>query len=93
MEIQIRTEIQDGWAQLMEAVAESFGRQIRYGHAPDMPDAPLGGGSRREFVEALMTYSMIQAKIEAALQSGGADTRKVAELLAKTRELTARFAS
>jgi ppGpp synthetase/RelA/SpoT-type nucleotidyltranferase len=37
VEIQIRTELQDSWAQIVERMADSWGRGIRYGEDPD-PD-------------------------------------------------------
>ena len=41
VEIQVRTEFQDLWANVMEKFADVFGRQVRYGDEPDNPDAPL----------------------------------------------------
>lgn len=32
VEIQIRTELQDSWAQIFERLADTWGRSIRYGH-------------------------------------------------------------
>lgn len=37
VEIQIRTSLQDLWAQIFENVADQWGRQIRYGGAPNPP--------------------------------------------------------
>lgn len=42
-EIQIRTELQDQWAQITERLADTLGRQIRYGGNPDDPDAMYVG--------------------------------------------------
>jgi ppGpp synthetase/RelA/SpoT-type nucleotidyltranferase len=41
VEIQIRTELQDSWAQIFERLADQWGRQIRYGGEPDLPDESL----------------------------------------------------
>jgi hypothetical protein len=54
-EIQIRTVLQDLWAQLTERLADVWGRGIRYGELPDNPDAEAGEGiTRREFLEDLL---------------------------------------
>jgi ppGpp synthetase/RelA/SpoT-type nucleotidyltranferase len=37
VEIQVRTELQDTWAQLFERFADQWGRQIRYGDDPYPP--------------------------------------------------------
>ncbi|HEX7165792.1 MAG TPA: hypothetical protein VF230_02310 [Acidimicrobiales bacterium] len=37
VEIQVRTGLQNGWAQRMEAIADRVGRGIRYGEDPDDP--------------------------------------------------------
>lgn len=42
VEIQLRTLYQDTWAQTTEWFADRWGRQMRYGHAPNDPDAPFG---------------------------------------------------
>lgn len=39
VEIQIRTDFQDRWAQLFEKLGDLWGRQIRYGEPPDDPNA------------------------------------------------------
>jgi len=38
IEIQVRTEFQDLWAQLLERMADAYGRQIRYGGVPSDPE-------------------------------------------------------
>lgn len=64
VEIQVRTEIQDLWAQAVEKIADAWGRGIRYGEEPPAPEAPFGRGTRRQFVAALMQQSEIFAKLE-----------------------------
>lgn len=44
VEIQIRTPLQDLWAQVNEKVADLFGRGIRYGKPPDDPDLQIAEG-------------------------------------------------
>ena len=42
VEIQIRTQRQDQWAQIVEALGDKWGRGIRYGEGPPEPERPLG---------------------------------------------------
>lgn len=44
VEIQIRTERQDTWAQIVESLGDRWGRQIRYGEGPAEPDRPIMPG-------------------------------------------------
>jgi len=55
IEIQVRTQLQDLWAQAMERLADEVGRDIRYGGAPL---------KRREDVENLLNISHEIAEIE-----------------------------
>jgi ppGpp synthetase/RelA/SpoT-type nucleotidyltranferase len=58
VEIQVRTTLQDLWAQVFERLADRWGRGIRYGDLPNDPDAEVGSGyTRREIVELLMEQS------------------------------------
>lgn len=41
VEIQIRTERQDRWAQIVESMGDRWGRQIRYGEPPPEPERPI----------------------------------------------------
>ena len=38
LEVQIRTRRQDALANILESLGDDWGRQIRYGSAPDLPD-------------------------------------------------------
>jgi RelA/SpoT family protein len=38
VEVQVRTELQNRWAQLAERLGDSWGRQVRYGEPPTEPD-------------------------------------------------------
>jgi hypothetical protein len=58
VEIQVRTPMQDQWAQIVERLADVLGRQIRYGEPPTNPDAEVAPGTtRRQLVEMLMSVS------------------------------------
>jgi hypothetical protein len=55
VEVQVRTALQDGWAQLIERFADWWGRGIRYGELPIDPDRDLGAGlTRRSLFELFM---------------------------------------
>lgn len=60
-EIQVRTELQDLWAQAFERLGDRWGRAIRYGGEPDSPDAPALADhpelTRRRMVEAMAKLS------------------------------------
>ncbi|WP_062345604.1 hypothetical protein [Herbidospora yilanensis] len=69
VEIQVRTELQDRWAQIVERLADSWGRGIRYGEPPEDADAlinhPDGSTStRRDLLEATKALSLLISKQE-----------------------------
>ncbi len=68
VEIQIRTELQDSWAQIVERLADRWGRGIRYGQDPEQPDAVVRSGdfvaSRRDAMNLLMTLSEAISAVE-----------------------------
>jgi ppGpp synthetase/RelA/SpoT-type nucleotidyltranferase len=41
VEVQIRTKLQDTWAQITEKLGDAWGRGLRYGQGPDQPDLEL----------------------------------------------------
>lgn len=43
VEIQVRTQLQDQWAQTAERLGDRWGRQVRYGGEPDDAERPIGG--------------------------------------------------
>lgn len=47
VEIQIRTERQDRWAQIVESMGDRWGRQIRYGEPPPDADRPIHSGTTK----------------------------------------------
>jgi len=61
IEVQIRTFIQHVWADLMERLADRFGRQIRYGGPPDLP-----AGQDYEKIQALIDLMMSMSERWAA---------------------------
>lgn len=70
IEIQIRTVMQHVWADLMERLADRFGRQIRYGGAPVPPV-----GMSQEHAQAIVTGMMAisgQWAVQAPAMPGGA---------------------
>jgi ppGpp synthetase/RelA/SpoT-type nucleotidyltranferase len=50
VEIQVRTELQDVWAQVAEKMGDVYGRQIRYGGQPDAGATPGETAARQELV-------------------------------------------
>ena len=57
VEIQVRTRLQDLWAQIVERLADEWGRGIRYGEAPTDPALQLRGMTRQRFVDSLKELS------------------------------------
>lgn len=67
VEIQIRTIYQNVWAQVMEKLADAYGRAIRYGGGPDAPDDPTSGDAgvtQGELVSGWITMSESLANLE-----------------------------
>ncbi len=54
VEIQVRTRLQDLWAQIVERLADEWGRGIRYGEPPLEPTRRLGQMTRQGFVDRVM---------------------------------------
>lgn len=48
VEVQIRTTLQDMWAQVFEGLADQWGRQIRYGDVPELPEAVVVEGDSND---------------------------------------------
>jgi ppGpp synthetase/RelA/SpoT-type nucleotidyltranferase len=60
VEIQVRTQRQDRWAQIVEALGDKWGRGIRYGETPPDPDSPFADGvtvTRRQLWEIVRKLS------------------------------------
>jgi ppGpp synthetase/RelA/SpoT-type nucleotidyltranferase len=65
VEVQVRTELQDSWAQGMERLADIYGRQIRYGEPPTDADAEVAPGmTRQEFVDSIMLFGQLIDAVE-----------------------------
>ncbi|WP_017559631.1 RelA/SpoT domain-containing protein [Nocardiopsis baichengensis] len=61
VEIQVRTELQDAWAQIVEKLGDRWGRGLRYGEGPERPDDPVEGVdpplTRSELFDKLLRIS------------------------------------
>lgn len=64
MEIQVRTKLQDTWAQISEKLGDIWGRGLRYGQGPDQPDAPAFTGSPTTRAVVVAQLSVISEGIE-----------------------------
>jgi ppGpp synthetase/RelA/SpoT-type nucleotidyltranferase len=65
VEIQVRTALQNLWAQVFERLADRWGRGIRYGDPPIDPDLEVVRGfTRRKIVELMMRESERAHKLE-----------------------------
>lgn len=67
VELQVRTELQDSWAQLVERVGDAWGRGLRYGTPVNEPMRPLFAGgrvNRSDFVRSLMNLSESLDRLE-----------------------------
>ncbi|WP_199516464.1 RelA/SpoT domain-containing protein [Nucisporomicrobium flavum] len=64
VEVQLRTELQDRWAQLFERLADVWGRQIRYGGAPS-GDSADRAARRQDIVDLMMKISGLMEEHEA----------------------------
>ncbi|MGH7490583.1 MAG: hypothetical protein ACREMY_33970, partial [bacterium] len=74
-EVQVRTSQQHLWAEIVERLADRWGRQVRYGGSPDDPMHDIGTTTRQEFWEVLLGLSDAVHAIEeyAANQNFGVD--------------------
>lgn len=90
VEIQVRTWVQDVWAQTVESLADKWGRGLRYGDDPVDPDRITGGTTRREIWSSILALSdvldewerlAVELKtVEAELKQHGTDPRLAAAL-------------
>lgn len=73
VEVQIRTELQDTWAQIVERLADRWGRGIRYGQDPEDPERTVRSGeleiSRRQALTTLMSLSDAISAVEQTRRS------------------------
>lgn len=64
VEIQVRTQLQDRWAQILERLADHWGRHIRYGEAPIEPWTRVGPMDRAVVVDLARRLSPLIASCE-----------------------------
>jgi ppGpp synthetase/RelA/SpoT-type nucleotidyltranferase len=67
VEIQVRTNGQQLWANISEDLADVWGRQIRYGGDPDEPDTVVGAGMTRR--DLVMIAQDLSGLLDAAEQA------------------------
>ena len=68
VEIQVRTRLQDLWAQIVERLADEWGRGIRYGEPPSEPARQLGEMTRQKFIDSLMELADVVDVVEQVTQ-------------------------
>ncbi|MGE5047437.1 MAG: RelA/SpoT domain-containing protein [Deltaproteobacteria bacterium] len=95
VEVQIRTPLQQQWAELFDKLADRLGRQIRYGlDADDASRVVVPGTTRRDLVERVQRFSGIIARLEEAEEAPKERGPRSNEEIAKqTRELIGMLAS
>jgi ppGpp synthetase/RelA/SpoT-type nucleotidyltranferase len=101
VEIQIRTGLQDGWAQIVESLGDSWGRGIRYGSGPDDPDALNSNApwlTRAQTMDILMELAERIDAYESVIQEQRplgewvmSDPEASPELMARWSALTAEY--
>jgi ppGpp synthetase/RelA/SpoT-type nucleotidyltranferase len=64
IEVRVRTALQDRWAQMVERMADHWGRGIRYGQEPDRPAARVSGYTRSAVVELARRMSPLIEQCE-----------------------------
>jgi ppGpp synthetase/RelA/SpoT-type nucleotidyltranferase len=78
VEVQVRTHLQDMWAQAVERLADVFGRQIRYGEPPIDADAQVARGvTRQDFLR----WVMLQGELTDAVETKHAALAEAEEVL------------
>jgi ppGpp synthetase/RelA/SpoT-type nucleotidyltranferase len=99
-EIQIRTVPQHLWAEIVERLADRWGRDIRYGGQPADPDRRIGEMSRRDLWELIRSMSDSMHALEevaagqnlaaaAGRASTGVERRELDQARRKMREVMA----
>jgi ppGpp synthetase/RelA/SpoT-type nucleotidyltranferase len=84
VEVQVRTELQDTWAQIIERLADRWGRGIRYGEEPENPETTVRSGAfvatRREAIQLLMALSDAISTVENQRRSVDNNDRQLKEV-------------
>lgn len=73
VEIQVRTHLQDRWAQIVESLGDKWGRGIRYGDDPPEPDRPIKPGiatTRGTLWEGVLAFSDAIDDTERSIEFG-----------------------
>jgi ppGpp synthetase/RelA/SpoT-type nucleotidyltranferase len=88
IEIQLRTPLQHGWAELSERLGDKWGRAFRYGGQPERPDEIVSPGKTRSMIiEDLRRIANIVSQVETlALE---ADNRALNAWLSGNKHATA----
>jgi ppGpp synthetase/RelA/SpoT-type nucleotidyltranferase len=68
VEVQIRTELQDVWAQMMERLADRWGRGIRYGEDPNGVENATGSLSLIEARQGLVSSFIVMSDLIAQVE-------------------------
>lgn len=89
VEIQVRTDLQDAWANFFERLADSWGRQIRYGQPPTDPDVattrPDGElTTRRKVLEEALDLSNLIDDLE-GVEADSERRKRVIEQIPRSR--------
>ncbi len=93
VEIQVRTRLQDVWAQRIEALESELGRGIRYGEAPLQPRKKIGGWTPEALLRTMMEASETIRGVELAeqdaalLQTGRTRTAALQDLEQRRQHL------
>lgn len=99
-EIQVRTSQQHLWAEIVERLADRWGRQIRYGGQPEDPLRDIGESTRQQFWGAVLAISdtvhdieEVAANVNFGVDSGeapeGLDRVQIEEARSELREVLA----
>jgi hypothetical protein len=87
VEIQVRTYLQDLWAQIVERLADAWGRGIRYGEPPSRPDLPAAEGrTRHELVERVMELAIAVHAVEQGSEMLAIANRAIGAMRARGEE-------
>jgi ppGpp synthetase/RelA/SpoT-type nucleotidyltranferase len=86
VEIQVRTRLQDLWAQIVERLADEWGRGIRYGEAPAQPDLELRGMTRQRFLDSLMELAN-EVEVVEQVRQRFAERERIVEVVRQSGQL------
>ncbi len=98
VEIQVRTRLQDLWAQIVERLADQWGRGIRYGEPPSEPTRRVREMTRREFVDRVMQLAAEVDVVERVVQLRveydrlGEELQRRGEMLSDPEEMATVYA-